>query len=389
MDPDLSTDYAGIELANPLILSPAGVSETVKRMKKAEEAGCGAVVVKTLFEDRVTRRSPTPRFRLIRGRPDCPKSFVLYSYEQASAFGPQRYSQEIARAKRVLSIPVIASVGCTTNDAWLGYCRMVQEAGADGIELNLSCPHSRETLSEADLTRPMCEVTRLVKSAVSIPVIPKMTPQTASPTRLATRLQRSGADAIVMFNRFTGLDIDPGTEAPIMHGGFAGHGGPWSIHYVLRWLVAASPRLRIPISASGGIWTGTDMFKAILAGATTTQMCTAVVVRGYSALTETLREIKALMTEKSYSSVSDFRGKACLRVLSTDQIDRRRKVLAKINRDLCTACALCERVCVYDAVRKDGDVFAVAGSCVGCGLCSQICPERAISLVPTRRGSIA
>jgi len=380
LGPDLRTSYAGLELRNPLIVSPAGITETVKRMKKAEGAGCGAVVVKTLFEDAVTRRSPTPRFRILRRRGESPESFVLYSYEQASAFGPERYAREIRDAKKALGIPVIASVGCTTEEGWTRYSRLMENSGADALELNVSCPHGRPMLSDADVSDLMCCATRLVKETVSMPVIPKMTPQTASPLGAALRLQASCADAVVMFNRFTGLDIELEKEAPTMHGGFAGHGGPWSLYYLLRWLVATSPRLGIPISASGGIWTGHDMAKAILAGATTTQMCTAVVVQGYEAITAALKDLRAFMEMKGYSTPKQFRGKACGRVLSTEQVDRRKTVVAWIDPGKCTSCGICQKVCIYQAVSRAGNAYLVRRSCQGCGLCVEVCPEEAMSL---------
>lgn len=380
MNVDLRTDYAGLDLKNPLIVSPAGISETVKRMKKAEAAGCGAIVVKTLFEDEITRRSPTPRFKVLGKRPGVEEYFVLYSYEQASPFGPDRYAREIEKAKREVSVPVIASIGCMTEKGWLRYATLVEEAGADAVELNVSCPHARSILSEADVSGGMCRATELVKETVPIPVIPKMTPQTASPVNVALQLEKSGADAIVMFNRFTGLEIDLDTEAPVMHGTFAGHGGPWAIHYLLRWLVATSPGLGIPISASSGIWTGLDAAKAILAGATTTQVCTAIVVGGYGKISSILDGLKDFMEAKGYSSPADFRGKTCGKILSTDEVDRRRVVTAEIDPGLCTSCGICERVCIYDAVSHKGNMFRIGKSCQGCGLCVELCPAGAIIL---------
>jgi dihydroorotate dehydrogenase (fumarate) len=362
MTPDLQTHYAGLDLRNPLIVSPAGISGTAKRMRRAEDAGCGAIVVKTLFEDEVTRKSPTPRFRVMGAREGSEKAFVLYSYEQASPFGPERYCKEIQQATRSLDIPVIASIGCMSDSGWTEYSRAVEEAGASAIELNLSCPHGRPLLSDSDVSSRMCETTALVKETVSAPVIPKMTPQAASPTEVALQLEASGADAVVMFNRFTGLDIDLAAETPVMHGGFAGHGGPWAIHYLLRWLVAATPKLGIPISASGGIWSGPDMAKAILAGATTTQMCTAIVVEGYGRITDALSGLREFMEAKGYSSLPEFRAKACGSVLSTDEIDRSRKVVASIEAGKCTSCGICERVCIYDAVSRKGTTYEIKKS---------------------------
>jgi dihydroorotate dehydrogenase (fumarate) len=318
----------------------------------------------------------------MRKRESTEDSFVLYSYEQASPFGPERYADEIRKASMELEVPVIASIGCSSTEGWIDYARRVEEAGAAGVELNLSCPHGRLMLTDLDVSDSMCEVTRLVKDRVSIPVIPKMTPQTSNPAMIASRLQEAGADAVVMFNRFTGLDIDLETESPVMHGGFAGHGGPWAIHYLLRWLVATTPDLEIPVSASGGIWSGEDIAKVVLAGATTTQMCTAIVVGGYVAITSALNELEGVLAEKGYGKISEIRGRALGKVLSTDQVNRRRRFVAKIDPATCTSCGLCERICIYDAIVQDKGTFSAKKSCQGCGLCAELCPDRAISLLP-------
>jgi dihydroorotate dehydrogenase (fumarate) len=381
---DLSVNYVDLELRNPVVISPAGVTGTVRRMKKAEEAGCGAIVVKTPFEEEVTRRSPTPRFRVLGDRAGARDSFVLYSYEQASPFSPERYASEIARAKRELGIPVMASIGCMTDEGWRSYARLVEDAGADAVELNVSCPHAKVILEEGDVSRHMCDATSLVEEEISIPIVPKMTPQASNPLSVALELQGAGADGVVMFNRFTGLDIDIETEAPVMHGAFAGHGGPWSLHYVLRWLIATSPRVEIPIASSGGIWNGEDAAKAILAGATVTEICSVVVVQGYSAIGRIIRQLGEFMDHKGYSGLDEFRGNACDRLLATEEVDRRQTVRAVLDPDLCSSCGLCERICIYDAISSSGRTFRVKSSCQGCGLCVELCPEGAISMVPLK-----
>ena len=383
MDIDLSVRFAEMELENPLVVSPAGITGTVERVRKAEHAGCGAAVMKTLFEDEVTRSSPTPRFRVITRREGSPPSFVLYSFEQASPFGPERYCEELRAAKDRTNIPVIASIGCMRDESWKGYAAMVERAGADAVELNVSCPHGRALLQGADMAEEMCRVTQLVSEEVSIPVIPKMTPQLSSPTDAALRLERSGADGVVMFNRFTGLDIDLENRRPIMHGSFAGHGGPWSLYYVLRWIIATSPRLSIPIAASGGIWSGEDVAKAICCGAAVTQVCSSIVVNGYGRISSILGQLEEVLDRMGAHSISEISGCACGKVLSIDQVDRRRRFSARVDPSKCTGCRICERVCIYDAVSLGPDGTAQIGdSCDGCGLCAELCPSEAISLQP-------
>jgi dihydroorotate dehydrogenase (fumarate) len=379
--PDLSVNYLGLALKNPLLAAPAGATETLARMKRAEEAGVGGVVVKTLFEQELARRSPSPRFRVLRPELGRSESFVLYSYEQASAFGPQEYAAEISRAKEGLSVPVIASIACVTEEKWAEYARLMEQAGADALELNLSCPHGAKMLSRAD---PCAELERLlpeIRRTCRLPLVPKLPGQLTDPVAAALRLEAAGADGLVMFNRFTGLDIDLESERPLLHGSYAGHGGPWALYYVLRWVSAAAPRLRIPISASGGVASGADAAKLLLAGATTVQVCTAMLVEGYGVIRRMLRELEDFMSAKGYARLSEFRGKACGRILAAEQVDRVSRVRGEIDRRRCDRCGLCLRVCFYGAIETEGAEYRVTRACEGCGLCAELCLPGAIGLV--------
>ncbi|MGI6207762.1 MAG: 4Fe-4S binding protein [Anaerolineae bacterium] len=379
---ELAVDFVGLRLRTPVIAGSAGITGTVEGMKRSEDAGAGAIVMKSLFAKEVCRVAPTPRFRVLRQASGRERSFALYSYEQASEWGPDRYAEEVRRAKEALAIPIIPSINCLTPEQWLDYSALMEEAGADAVELNLSCPHGPHLMEGHDVTREMIEMTRLVKSARSIPVIPKMTPQLNNPPGVAVALERAGADAIVAFNRFTGLDIDIETERPVMHGGYAGHGGPWSLYYTLRWLTAIYPAVTVPLSMSGGLATWQDVVKSILAGATVTQTVTAVVMRGYGEITRFNEGLARWMGEKGHTGISDFRGAVCSRIVPMEEVFRDHVLRATIAPAECTACGLCERVCIYDAaVESDGAYAVLAERCDGCGLCVEVCPVGAISMV--------
>ena len=379
---DLSVDFAGLRLSSPLLAGSAGTTGTGEGMKRAEDAGAGGIVMKSLFAKEVCRVAPTPRFRVLRQGRGRERSFVLYSYEQASEWGPERYAEEVRRAKEALAIPVIPSINCLTPEEWLGYSALMEQAGGDAIELNLSCPHGPHLMEGHDLTREMVEMTRLVKQARRIPIMPKMTPQLNNPPGVAVALERAGADAIVAFNRFTGLDIDVQTERPIMHGGYAGHGGPWALHYTLRWLAGMYPSLSVPLSASGGVADWQDVVKAILAGATTVQTVTAVVIGGYGQISRFNQGLRQWMDEKGYNCIADFRGAVCDRIVPMEQVFREHVLRAEVDVERCTDCGTCRRVCIYDAVIQEGGHSVVlAERCDGCGLCAEMCPAAAISMV--------
>jgi dihydroorotate dehydrogenase (fumarate) len=309
------------------------------------------------------------------------RSSVFYSYEQASPFTPERYAEEIVRAKEACTIPIIASIAGVSDDWWAKTAPLMQQAGADALELNTSCPHGACVLSEMDLANEMARLTRMVKGVVTLPVIPKMTGQLGSPHAAAVGLQEAGADGLVMFNRFTGLEVDLEEERPIMHGAYAGHGGPWVLPFVLRWISETSQDLTIPIAASGGITSGDDVAKVLLVGATIAEVCTAIYVEGFEVIARMRDALTRFMERKGYERLEDFRGNIAGHILTAQQVNRERTVRARIDPALCNRCRTCYRVCLYGAVDREENAYAINERCSGCGLCEQLCPQHAIQMV--------
>ncbi|OPX35682.1 MAG: hypothetical protein B1H12_08565 [Desulfobacteraceae bacterium 4484_190.2] len=340
----LKTKYVGLDLETPIIVSSAGITETVERMRRCEENGAGAVVMKSLFENEISRTSPTPRFKIIKHNMGSYKTFTLFSYEQASEWGPDRYAEEVTNAKAKLKIKIIPSINCSTEAGWVSYARKMEEAGADALEINVSCPHSSITFTGKEVEKEILTAAQHVREAVSIPVIAKLSPQLTSPLSMVHALKDIGINGVTIFNRITGLDIDIEAEQPIMHRGYAGHGGPWAIMYPLRWISAIAPQVNIDISASGGVSSADDVIKYLLAGATTVQVCTAVYMNGYEIVQELVKGLTQFMERKGYQCIDDFRGKVCSRILGTTEIERRHVVVAQINKKI----APCKAACPID-----------------------------------------
>ncbi len=383
MPPTLAVDFCGLRLKNPIVVAPAGITETYDRVRRLEDQGVAAVVMKSYAEAEYMRRSPTPRFSIIRHRFAGMRGDVLYSFEQAAVADLDGYCCEIERCKQGCDIPIIASIHCHTDEGWAEAARACEEAGADAIELNASCPHGVQVMGGIDVAGAIIDALQAARSQCNLPLIAKLTPQLDNPVRTALQVEEAGADALVMFNRFTGIDFDLDALRPIMHGSFAGHGGPWAIHYVLRWIALASPRVRVPIAASGGVWGGQGALKMILAGATLVQVCSAVVVEGVQAAGRILRELEAELERRGFESVEQARGLMCDRILPTDKVDRRRVARAQIDPEKCTACGTCQRVCIYGAVQAGEEAYQILpDKCDGCGLCAEVCPAGAIAMVP-------
>lgn len=383
--PDIGVSYCGIRLRSPIIVGSANITGTAENIRLCEENGAGAVVMKSLFEKEVCRTAPTPRFHLIRRRVDGERSFTLYSYEQASVWGPERYAAEVEAAKRAVSIPVIASINCYTPEGWANYARLMENAGADILEVNVSCPHSSVAFSGVEVEKTMFDVAEIVRASVKIPIVIKVTPQLTSPLNVVHELEKRGCNGVTLFNRFTGLEIDIEKEAPVMHGTYAGHGGPWAMHLVLRWISAIRPHVGLDISASGGVSGPEDVVKCLLVGADTVQTCTAVIMEGYGIIRKLNDGLLEFMKLKGYSSIDEFRGKVNDRILATEEVERTHLYRAEIDEARCTACGRCKDVCSYFAVEVAGRAYRITERCDGCGLCREVCPRGAITLVSNAR----
>lgn len=388
--PDLSVDFCGIRLRNPIVAAPAGITETAERLKRCEDAGCGAAVIKSYFEYEPARHSPTPRFTVLRHKMGRRGAFALYSFEQANVHGLDEFAEQIRLASEQCDMPVFSSLNCNAPERWEEGAAVSAQAGAKAIELNVSCPHGTHIMAHVSMLDTMIEALDAARrGAPDTPIIPKLTGQLDNPGAVVRGLAEAGAAGVVMFNRFTGLDIDLETEQPIMHGGYAGHGGPWSIHYVLRWISETYPGLPIPIAASGGVTSGGDAAKCILAGATTVQVCTAIVMEGYQVVGDILRELEEWMQRKGHETPAAFRGAVCPKIKGNEDIRREQTCVAEIDADKCVKCDTCARVCIYRAARLDDGRYSVdAADCVGCGLCVELCPVTAIHLadLPAPRG---
>ncbi len=327
----LATTFCGLNIRSPTIVGSAAITRSPEMMERAEQMGAGAVIAKGFSDIPTMRRSPSPRYTLIRRSAGPVVADTFYSYEQASEFGPHEYAEMLAEAKRRLSIPVIANVDCQELDSWLENVAIIAESGCDAIELNVSCPHGSIAFSGRDVEARIVEVAREVRKIVRQPLIVKLTPQLTSPANMVAALQDTGIQAVTLFNRFLGLEVDINQARPIMHGSFGGHGGLWAHNFVLRWVAAIAPQTSLEISASGGTTDARDALALILAGAQTVQVCSAIYLRGWQVVRQINAELEQLLDRVGAETINDVRGRLHGRILGMEQVDRRRRFVAKIN----------------------------------------------------------
>ena len=377
---DLSVGLAGLRLKNPIIAASAGTTKDALHCKQAEKAGCSAVILKSVQEETVNRYNPFPRMALIRNGISGYQSTTFMTYEQAFEGDLEAYCNEIRKAKEMVEIPVIASLNCVNEETWARYAAECEKAGADALELVPSCPVGVFVRNAQEFYPIASKALKDVKEAVKVPVGLKMTQQMSNPIACAVDLEKNGADWLTMFNRSSGFHVDINTMEPIMHKGFCGHGGPWVIQSVMRWIASSYPYVRIPISATGGVTSYRDVISYILSGAGSVQIATVIYLKGYGIVNEILEDVQQYLEEHSVEYIEDIVGKSALQVLPLNKADRSNRYYASIDYDKCSGCKKCFPVCIYGALKNDGEKPQIDKEiCDGCGLCSQVC-NRAISM---------
>ncbi|MBD3293663.1 MAG: NAD(P)-binding protein [Armatimonadia bacterium] len=326
----LNTEFVGLDLTSPIIAGSAAITKDLEQMKRAEDAGAGAVIMKGFSDIEAMRTSPAPRYRLIEHELADRDAFTFYSYEQASHFDAHRYAEEVARTVDALAIPVIVNVDCQTLESWLQNTAIIAEAGPAAMEINVSCPHGSIAFSGQDVERRILEVVEGVRAEVDLPLIVKLTPQLTSPPSFVNEVEEIGAEAVTLFNRFTGLDVDVDAGKPVMHGGYAGHGGPWARNFVLRWVNTVSPQTNLQISASGGVSEPEHVLAYIMAGAQTVQVCTGIYMEGFEIVTRLNEQIEEFLEAHGTSAIDDLRGQMTDRITPLEEVDRSHDIVAEI-----------------------------------------------------------
>jgi dihydroorotate dehydrogenase (fumarate) len=303
--PDISVEYLGLKLANPLIVASSGLTRNARLIKYCEDAGAGAVVMKSIFEEDIRRRDKTFKDTLflhseVSGYLDAKVGLI---------YGAQEYCQEIKKAKDTVSIPVIASVNCAESRWWLDYAVQLEGAGADAIELNLSVPSIDLELSAQECETTFREIVSAVRAQVNIPIAVKMSGQLTAPQNIARKLVEAGADALVLFNRQSGLDVDLKKGLAFSTKGDQGLSNPHTIYYPLRWIAILHELIpEVELSASGGVHSGEAFVKYIMAGATTVQVCSLLYRRGLKEIPVLLDALTGFLERQRVEEVAQIRG---------------------------------------------------------------------------------
>ena len=302
---DLTTKYLGLTLQNPLIASASPLTESIQNIVQLEDAGIAAVVLPSLFEEQLRVESETLDEDLSRGVDEFPEASTYLPNLTSYNMGPDGYLELIRNAKRRVRIPVIASLNGTTPGGWLGYAKDMEQAGASAIELNLYTIESDADRTSEMIERGYCQVVELVKSKVQIPVAVKISPFFSSVAHMARKLSNSGADGLVLFNRFYQPDFDPQNLEVIPRLELSCR---YELLLRMHWTAILYGKVDASLAVTGGVHEAEDVLKSIMAGAATAMMTSAILANGIRHVHRVLEELRRWLEDHEYHSIRQMTG---------------------------------------------------------------------------------
>jgi dihydroorotate dehydrogenase (fumarate) len=302
---DLSTKYMGLALRNPLVAAPSPLSSSVEGIKRLADAGVGAVVLFSLFEEQLREQAAHDSLVIDTPSESFGEAIDYLPRRARTEIGPQNYLGLLKAAAAAVDIPVIGSLNGVTPEGWTGYAREMQDAGAAAIELNIYHLPGDPHISGREVEQRHVDVLRRVKETVSVPVAVKLSPYFSSTGEIAQRLDAAGADGLVLFNRFLQPDVDPEQLAirPAVALSAAADG-----RLPRAWIALLRGRVVGSLAATGGVEGPADLAKYLLAGADVVMSASALIRRGPEHATVLLEGLTEWMRRKGFTALGEVRG---------------------------------------------------------------------------------
>ena len=302
---DLNTIYLGLRLPHPLVPGASPLSDDLDTVKQLEDAGAGAIVLRSLFEEQITREQEATHRHWDSHDDAFAEAVTFFPSRDTFVLGPEEYLNHVQRVKQTVRIPVIGSLNGMTPGGWLSYARLIEQAGADALELNVYHAPTDFEVSGSEVERQTVEMVRQVKHGLKIPLAVKLSPFFTAFAHFARQLDGAGADGLILFNRYFDPDIDVrelnvlrtlqlsnSTELPLR----------------LRGIAALAGRIKASLAVTGGVHTALDVVKSTMAGAHITQMVSALLQNGPGHLQKVRADLEAWMVENEWSSLNEMRG---------------------------------------------------------------------------------
>jgi len=302
---EISTNYLGMHLKTPVVVSASPLSKKVENVEKLEEAGASAVVLYSLFEEEIEHESKALDYFLTRGSNSFSEAVSYYPDLDHYNTGPEGYLDHIERLKKAVSIPVIASLNGVSKGGWVDYARKIQAAGADALELNIYYIPTEPTVSSVEMEKTYVELVGAVREAIKIPLAVKLSPFITALPGFVTRVAGAGANGLVLFNRFLQPDLDIETLEVVPTHELSTSS---DLRLPLRWVAILYGRIKMDMAITGGVHTSQDVLKSLMAGANVVMMASELIQKGPVRITEILAEMREWMDKHEYESVRQMRG---------------------------------------------------------------------------------
>ena len=302
---DLTTTYLGMKLRTPLVPSASPLSEEIDNIKRMEDAGASAVVLSSLFEEQLLLDRYELHHHLTHGTESFAEALTYIPEPNDIRLGAEDYLERIRKAKEAVAIPIIASLNGVSIGGWTDYANLIQEAGADALELNIYYIPTDPTLTGAEVEQTYLNILTMVKSLVTIPVAVKLSPFFSNLANMARRLDDAGADGLVLFNRFYQPDID--LDNLVVRPNVI-LSTPQALRLPLRWIAILYGRIRADLAATSGIHTAQDVIKMLMASANVTMLCSVLLRHGVGHMRLIEQGLRQWMEEREYESIGQMQG---------------------------------------------------------------------------------
>ena len=305
MSVDLATTYLGLKLKNPLMISACPLTADIDQLRRLEEAGASAAVLPSLFEEQIEHEVEEMIKVHEFGSDSFAEALTYFPEQQEYRSGPEEYLETIARAKKSVRIPVIASLNGTSNGGWIRYAKMMQDAGADALELNIYFVAADPDKTGRDVESQYLDLVAAVKKSISIPLAVKVGPYFSAMANMGVRLAQAGADGLVLFNRFfqPDIDLDSMETHPQLHLSQSSE-----LLTPLRWIAILHGRVEASLAATGGIHDSAALVKALLAGADVGMIASVLYQKGVAEIGNILAGVREWMEANEYDSVEQLKG---------------------------------------------------------------------------------
>jgi dihydroorotate dehydrogenase (fumarate) len=302
---DLTTTYLGMNLRTPLVASASPLSGEVGSVKRMEDAGISAVVLYSLFEEQIEHERLELQHHTTATAYSFAEALTYFPEPSEWRLGPHEYLEHVRRVKAAVEVPVIASLNGRSLGGWTEYARLLEEAGADAIELNIYAIPASADVSGAEVEQRYLDIVRAVKSHVTIPVAVKLSPFFSNMANMAKRFESVGADGLVLFNRFYQPDIDLESLEVFPNLLLS---TPQSLRLPLRWIAILRGQVDLSLAATSGVHWPHDVLKMLLVGADVTMLCSTLLRHGIDSIRSIENGVREWLEQREYESVRQMQG---------------------------------------------------------------------------------